>query len=193
MQFLGTIDTNSALLRSGARPGDLVFVTGTIGDAAAGLQLRKDRVELTTTDQNFLVSRYEVPTARVAAGIALRGIATAAIDISDGLVNDLTHLCNASSCGAKIDVDNLPLSQALIAVFGSEAGTDFALSGGDDYELCFTLPVEHRETLAAVQALHNVPVHEIGVVEIQTGLRCVSADGRGRRRAGSCRSYRSRM
>jgi thiamine-monophosphate kinase len=132
----GFVPPGQALTRAGARVGDLVLVTGTLGDAAAGLHalqrpLREDDSRASLRD--FLIARLNRPTPRLAAGTALRGQATACIDISDGLLADLGHICSASGVGAEIDA-------ALL---------HFALSGGDDYELCFTVPPQR---LAEVQA-----------------------------------------
>jgi len=133
VQMSGEIETGRAILRSGARPGDTIYVTGTVGDAAAGLQSlvagRGDRQ---------LVSRFSRPSPRVRYGQALAGIASAAIDLSDGLFADLEKLLASSGVGGEIDVDRLPLSDALKSNYPAELQRLFALSGGDDYELCFT-------------------------------------------------------
>ncbi len=137
IQVTGEVDHGAALLRSTARPGDTIYVTGTIGDAAAGLAglLRGDPVR-------DLVSRFARPSARVAYGRSLVGIASAAIDVSDGLYGDLEKMLLASGVGAEIDLARLPLSSALRDNFTAEEQRRFALSGGDDYELCFTAAVE---------------------------------------------------
>ncbi len=128
----GEVAAADVLLRSGARVGDTIYVTGTLGDAAAGLSL----FEAGTRD-GFLVARFLRPSARVAEGRLLAGRANAAIDLSDGFVGDLRKLLDASGVGAEVDVDRLPLSDALRAHFADEQGVAFALTGGDDYELCF--------------------------------------------------------
>jgi thiamine-monophosphate kinase len=132
VHITGEVEPGKALLRSGARVGDTVYVSGTLGDAAAGLSLLEER-----QCDDFLAQRFLRPTARVELGRHLSGRASGAIDVSDGLVGDLRKLLDASGVGAEIDVDALPLSHALRERFGTEA-TDFALTGGDDYELCFT-------------------------------------------------------
>ena len=152
------------LRRSGARPGDAVYATGTLGDAAGAL-----------AGAPTLAGRLDLPEPRVAAGMALRGIATSAIDVSDGLAADLGHVLRASGAGASIEAARLPLSPALLAAFGRERATDLALGGGDDYELAFTVPPE-RELLLAEAPL-EVPVTRIGTIERGTGLRCLGADG----------------
>ena len=133
VQVTGEIDPGSALLRSGARPGDTIYVTGTVGDAAAGLHGL-----LSGRPVKELVARFARPSARVAYGQALTGRASAAIDVSDGLHGDLAKLLRASGVGADLDLAALPLSEALVDNYATERATAFALGGGDDYELCFT-------------------------------------------------------
>ena len=133
VQITGDVDQGNAIHRSGARVGDTIFVTGTIGDAAAGLE----RLSAGKPD-DYLCSRFLRPAARVSFGQMLVGVASAAIDISDGLLGDLQKLLDASGVGAELDLDSLPLSDALRSAFDGEAQRRFALCGGDDYELCFT-------------------------------------------------------
>ncbi|MDX1507190.1 MAG: thiamine-phosphate kinase [Woeseiaceae bacterium] len=133
VQLSGEIEPGRALRRDGARVGDTVYVTGTVGDAAAGLYgLMKGR------PVRELVARFARPSARVAYGQALVGVATAAIDVSDGLYGDLRKLLSASGVGAEIDLGKLPVSDALAEHFTAERQRSYALGGGDDYELCFT-------------------------------------------------------
>ncbi|WP_049620530.1 thiamine-phosphate kinase [Frateuria defendens] len=147
----GFVPTGQALVRGGARAGDAVLVTGTLGDGAAGLRLlqRRDPGLADDPRATYLLERLNRPTPRLAAGMALRGRASACIDVSDGLLADLGHLCAASGVGAEIDVQHLPRSPALLALFDENASIELALSGGDDYELCFTVPAAQ---VAAVQA-----------------------------------------
>ena len=128
----GEVAADDVLLRCGARAGDTIFVTGTLGDAAAGLAL----LEAGTPDE-YLVTRFLRPSARIHEGLLLAGRARAAIDLSDGFVGDLRKLLDASGVGAEIDVGKLPLSHALCVRFPAEQAMAFALTGGDDYELCF--------------------------------------------------------
>jgi thiamine-monophosphate kinase len=153
------VEQGTALLRSGAQPGDTVFITGTVGDAAAGLQLLQN-------DQHdeFLVQRFLRPTARVATGRALRGKANAAIDLSDGLVADLTKLLAASGVGAEIDIEKVPLSAAIRNRFSESEQRRFALSGGDDYELCFTADADAVSEIEGITA--------IGRVVAEPGITC---------------------
>jgi thiamine-monophosphate kinase len=134
VQMSGDVEPGGATHRSGARPGDTIYVTGTVGDAAAGLALSS-----TASKDDYLFTRFARPSARVATGLALAGIANAAIDISDGLVADLSKVLEASGVGGELNVDVLPLSEALIDAVGQEQALRFAMGGGDDYELCFTM------------------------------------------------------
>jgi thiamine-monophosphate kinase len=133
VQINGEVDTGCAIQRAGARSGDTIFVTGCMGDAAAGLE----RLSQGHHD-DYLAGRFLRPAARVAYGQALVGTASAAIDLSDGLYADLKKMLTASGVGAEIDLHSLPISTALQANFNREEQRRFALSGGDDYELCFT-------------------------------------------------------
>jgi len=133
VQITGEVDAGKAILRKGAQAGDTIYVTGTVGDAAAGLHGLLNGASI-----KELASRFARPAARVSYGQALVGVATAAIDLSDGLYGDLGKLLLASGVGAEIDVGALPISEALRAAFTPERQRSFALGGGDDYELCFT-------------------------------------------------------
>ena len=155
------------LRRSGARPGDAIYVTGTLGDAAGALD-----------GAARLAGRLDLPEPRVAAGTALRGIASSAIDVSDGLCADLGHVLRASGVGASLETARLPLSEGLLAARGRARATDLALAGGDDYELVFTVAPEREPLLAAAPL--EVPVTRIGTVASAPGLRCLDPDGRPR-------------
>ena len=132
----GLVPDGAALARSGAHLGDGVYVTGTLGDAAAGLRL----LQSGRTQSAYLPGRLNRPTPRVEQGLILRGRASACIDVSDGLAADLGHICDASGVAAQIDADALPASSELAAVFDAPTRREFQLAGGDDYELCFTAP-----------------------------------------------------
>jgi thiamine-monophosphate kinase len=138
----GFVPPGKALTRAGARAGDVVLVTGTLGDAAAGLQLLQQGARIDEGDGRaaYLIERLNRPTPRLAAGLALRERASACIDVSDGLLADLGHICEASGLGAEIDAPLLPRSSMLLGAFDEATARDFALAGGDDYELCFTVP-----------------------------------------------------
>ncbi|MBT0721553.1 thiamine-phosphate kinase [Rosenbergiella collisarenosi] len=161
----GVVPAGKALKRSGAQRGDWIFVTGTLGDSAAGLALLQNTLTAPSLEQrNYLLKRHLRPTPRILPGQALRHLASAAIDISDGLLSDLGHILQASGVGAKIEQNQLPLSSILQEVVGREAAIDLALNGGEDYELCFTVPEVNREAIQV--ALNNLGVegHCIGQI-----------------------------
>jgi thiamine-monophosphate kinase len=170
VQITGHIDPGRAICRSGARVGDTIYVSGDVGDAAAGLFLLQNRPETHLEPHGHLYDRYWFPTARVALGSSLLGRASAAIDVSDGLYADLGKLLTASGVGAKLDLDKLPISTALTTCFDKEQQRKFALSGGDDYELCFTSANEIPGEIA------GVPVTAIGEVTAKSGIVCHEAD-----------------
>lgn len=156
----GCIEPRAALRRDGARSGDDVWVTGTLGDAAGALR----QWQAGAVRDALLRARLDRPTPRVAAGRALLGLAHACIDVSDGLLADLGHICRSSGVSAEIDIDALPASDALRAAF---AGDDLRLlqaAGGDDYELCFTAPRTARAMVEDAMQDVDVPVTRIGRV-----------------------------
>ena len=140
VQLLGHVPPGSALRRAGGRAGDLLFVSGTPGDAAAGLALEQGRLLADGAARAYLRERFLLPTPRVALGERLRGHASACIDVSDGLLGDVGKLAAASQVGAQLEFEQLPLSEALREVLGEDEARMRALSGGDDYELCFAVP-----------------------------------------------------
>lgn len=168
VQVTGLVAPGRAVCRSGARPGDTVYVTGTVGDAAAGLYLLEHPEPQISELHDFLQDRFRFPTPRVAVGRELANFASAAIDISDGLYTDLGKLLAASDAGATIDLDSLPLSGALRACFDESRQRHLALSGGDDYELCFTSAHDLPPEIA------GVPVTAIGTVTAGAGIDCES-------------------
>ena len=165
IQMSGDLAPGTALYRSGAKAGDTIYVTGTLGDAAAGLSRLSE-----LPCRNYLARRFARPTARVAVGSALAGIAHAAIDVSDGLVADLAKVLEASRAGAELELHHLPLSQELLDAVGREQALQHAMGGGDDYELCFTLP----ESLLPADIASEVTA--IGRITAETGLVCRDGD-----------------
>jgi len=144
----GLIPAGRAILRSGAHIGDWIYVTGTLGDSAAGLALLEDRLEVTSVpDRQYLLERHLRPQPRILQGQALRDLASSAIDLSDGLISDLRHILDSSDCGARIHLEDLPYSTALRRQVSPEQALRWALSGGEDYELCFTVPEINRGAL----------------------------------------------
>lgn len=172
LHVLGDVDGDRILTRGGAATGDDIHVTGTLGDAAAGLDLLSRGRPRTGEANRMLTSRFLTPTPRVAAGIALRGLASAAIDVSDGLLADLGHLCRASGCAASVDVERLPLSPELREVFPIRNAETWALTGGDDYELCFTAPPSRRRAIEHALAACETPVRRIGRLHEGRGVHC---------------------
>ncbi len=175
LQLHGLVPKGEALRRSGAREGDFVYVTGTLGDAALALLLLEEGKRV----PEALQRRLDRPTPRVAEGVALRGMASACIDISDGLLADLGHILEASAVGARLELERLPLSQDYLASVESLADRWApALSGGDDYELCFTVSPEQREKVERCFARQGWLCTHVGVIEERTrGLRCLLPDG----------------
>lgn len=144
----GLIPAGRAITRSGARIGDWIYVTGTLGDSAAGLAVLQDRLQATcASDRDYLLERHLRPQPRILQGQALRDLASSAIDLSDGLISDLGHVLDCSDCGARLHLDELPLSGALLRQASAEQSLRWALSGGEDYELCFTVPEINRGAL----------------------------------------------
>ncbi len=172
----GFVPNDTALLRGGARVGDFVFVTGTLGDAAGGLRLMAGD-EPRTDAVKELIQRLNRPIPRVAQGLVLRGRARSCIDVSDGLLADLGHICTASAVGAEIDVDALPISSALSASFNRDERRVLQVSGGDDYELCFTASEESATELLGDLARSGCGATRIGRIVEGSGVRVVDAAG----------------
>jgi thiamine-monophosphate kinase len=158
----GVVPKGKAITRSGAQNGDYLYVTGTLGDAALGLQLVQNKVEISKKHRAHILQRFHYPTARVALGQALRNIASSAMDISDGLAGDLPHILRRSKVGAVVDISKLPMSQALKDSCSAEQALQYALSGGEDYELLFTVPENRRGSLEVLLSPYGVPVTCIG-------------------------------
>lgn len=176
---LGHVLPGEDLRRSGARAGDRVFVSGTIGDGAMGLKLLTDKLPgLGKDDRAYLEQRFRLPEPRVALGQRLQGLASAAIDVSDGLAGDLGHICVASGVGAVLEVARVPMSVAARhAVESDPQLLETVISGGDDYELLFTAPVNRTKEIEAVASESSVPVSEIGTIETGRGVTLVGQDG----------------
>ncbi len=169
LALAGTVPAGGALRRRGAHPGDDLWISGTPGDAAAGLAILQGRLRGQGRARDALVQRFQLPEPRIALGRSLRGVASACIDVSDGLLGDLAKLCAASGVGADIDSRELPLSAGLCSVAGPEARLRFALGGGDDFELLFTAPAGARERLVALDA--GTVLCRIGVISDSAGVR----------------------
>jgi thiamine-monophosphate kinase len=173
----GEVPRGQALLRSGARAGDDIYVSGTLGDARLALEVFRGTLSVPQDVFAQARARMERPTPRVALGLALRGVASAAADVSDGLLGDLGHVLQASGVGATIEA---PAAQGLLAAAGPWTPAqrlDFALAGGDDYELVFTAPPAQREAVRAASAQAQVPVTRIGSTTAALGVQVLDADG----------------
>jgi thiamine-monophosphate kinase len=171
----GFVPEGQALTRAGAQVGDLVYVTGCPGEAAAGLKLLQTGKG---DPKNPCVRRFTHPEPRIAAGQSLRGIASACIDVSDGLLADLGHLLEARGFGAKLGLEKLPLSKALLELHGRDDARQLALTGGDDYELCFTVHVDKAAAAEARLKEAGCPAACIGAVEAKLVIECVDGAGR---------------
>ena len=177
---LGEVAVGGEIRRSGAKPGDRIWVSGTIGDAFLGLKvLREGNGALAPEHCAELVVRYRTPDPRVELGVRLGGIVHAMIDVSDGLIADLGHVCEQSGAAATVRLNAMPLSEPAAALVGGDETLRAQLaSGGDDYELLFTAAPERGVTIARLSAALNLPITEIGVVESGSGVRVLDADGR---------------
>ena len=164
IQVHGAVQKDSMMLRSGAKVGDQVFVTGTLGDGVAGLKSVTGQIAADESSRAYLHQRYYRPDARIRAGLLLRYLANSAIDISDGFIADLGHICQASSVGAHIDTTQLPLSPALLANVSPRQALEWALSGGDDYQLCFTVSQENTGKIKKLQREKSLDVTWVGVI-----------------------------
>jgi len=175
----GEVPQGQALLRSGAKAGDDIYVSGTLGDARLALEAFRGTLTLSAETFDAARARMEQPTPRVALGLALRGIATAAVDVSDGLLGDLGHVLRQSRVGARIEADVAARTMAapLGGALDEERRLEYALSGGDDYELVFTAPAARREAVLAASRQAATPVTRIGAIEAAPGLRLVGTDG----------------
>lgn len=176
VQIMGEVPAGQALRRDGARLGDDIWVSGDIGEAALGLAHLQGGVVLAEAARMAAIARLEQPSPRIELGLALRGIAHSAIDLSDGLLGDLGHILERSGCGARIDVAALPASDCLAPLLRSEPGWDYQLAGGDDYELCFTAPPARREQVVALQQVLSLKLTRIGEITA-TGLEVRAPDG----------------
>ncbi|QDD65732.1 thiamine-phosphate kinase [Herbaspirillum seropedicae] len=174
--IFGEVPPQQALRRDAARAGDDLWVSGTLGDARLALAAYRQECSLNAEELALAAPRMHAPTPRVALGLALRGIAHAAIDISDGLAGDLGHLLQRSRVGATLDVDALPAGAAL-QQRDLHLRRRFTLSGGDDYELCFSAPVRQRDAVYKAARAAGTAVTRIGSIDAAPGLRLLDASG----------------
>lgn len=173
IQILGIVESDAWLTRSGAKPGDVVFVSGVPGEAASGLQLLLDpSIPVENRYREHLLQCFNRPVPRVELGRRIRTLASAAMDVSDGLLTDLGKLCAASGCGAHIDLDALPVSHAAITTLGQQLAEHNVLVGGDDYELLFTVAHENLLSLESAIAGAAVRCTPIGRIMTGEGVQC---------------------
>jgi thiamine-monophosphate kinase len=177
---IGEVAAGKAVRRSGAKPGDLLWVSGTIGDAYLGLSLLRGTYSgLADNHRDHLIRRFRIPEPRTELGPRLSGLAHAMIDVSDGLLADLGHICETSRVAAVVELGLLPLSPAaLVVVQGDPAIRPRLATGGDDYELLFSTPADAERTLAALSSRLGIPITKIGRIEPGAGVMLVDADAR---------------
>jgi len=174
IQAHGYVPAEKALRRDGAQVGDNIYVSGTVGDAGAGLGLT---LKGCIDESDFLVQRFVSPSPRLALGQKLLDVASAAIDVSDGLLADLGHILKRSQVGAELQAQQVPVSKALLEAVGQEQALQLAFSAGDDYELCFCMPAERIEELEAAAEQAGVAVSQIGVITSEPGLTVLDTSG----------------
>lgn len=176
LQVHGSVPNGEAITRSGAKAGDRVFVTGSLGDGAASLALIQGKISPSVDDISYLQERYYRPLPCINEGRLLRGLASAAIDISDGLAADLGHICEQSGVGAKLYIGQLPVADVLLRSFSQQQATHFALSGGDDYQLCFTVPEHKLATLQIMIESGKLRATCIGEITKELNVVCLNRD-----------------
>ncbi|MEW5968079.1 MAG: thiamine-phosphate kinase [Pseudomonadota bacterium] len=174
---IGEVPPGQALRRDGARPGDEVWVSGTLGSAALALAYRQGRLFMEQVDAARVLPALYLPTPRIELGVALRGVATSAIDISDGLLGDLGHILERSKVGAELDFAALPTHPVTQTYLHEAVARDCVLAGGDDYELCFTAPPERCDAVRAAATSAGVAVTRIGCITADPGLAVLGPDG----------------
>lgn len=177
IQAIGFTPTQQAILRSKAKSGDFIYVTGTLGDAGLALKHIRQHITLDPAYQQAILQRLNRPEPRISIGRRLRSFASAAIDISDGLAADLSHILNASAVGARLNVNELPLSDGLSQTLTSDEAIALALTAGDDYELCFTLPPQHHAEFEKQLSPLPCRITCIGKITEKPGLELHYHDG----------------
>ncbi|MDD3650292.1 thiamine-phosphate kinase [Immundisolibacter sp.] len=170
---LGQAPTGQALRRAGAKPGDGVYVSGELGAAGLAVRARRSQITLPAALAQHAAQRLDWPQPRLALGLALRGLASAAIDVSDGLLADLGHVCAAGGVGARLDLAALPLPEGALALASHEE----LLGAGDDYELCFTVPASNEARVPELAQRLGLALTRIGRIEAEPGLRLVDTAG----------------
>lgn len=173
IQVHGAVTPGRALMRGNASIGDDIFVTGPVGDGAAALAVIKQELSVGKSAFNYFMDHYYRPKPKLKEGLALVGVAESAIDISDGLAADLGHICQQSVVGATLHLENVPLSEPVAKLVSFERGMEWALSGGDDYQLCFTVPPSRLGKLEALVDQKRLQVHHVGEITRGSGVTCL--------------------
>jgi len=179
--MIGARGSAGMIRRAGAKPGDDLYVSGTIGDACLGLGVAKNEIKVAPAHKSFLTGRYRLPSPRVALGGALVGHASSAIDVSDGLLADAGHIAKQSKVAIDIQADKLPLSEAAITWLDRQdpdEGLAHLASGGDDYEILFTAPAARRRSIEMASQVTKTPIARIGSVSKGSGVRLLNAEGK---------------
>ena len=175
-QLHGSIPQKDILKRSGAQIGDLIYVTGTIGTAGLGLLIKQQSINIPPALKDEIpnyIRKLECPEPRVEVGLALRAIATAVIDVSDGLAADLGHILQASDVGAEINLENIPVTKGFDLLKDQLSQWQQPLTAGDDYELCFTAPPSHQTKIQAIAEKTQTPINPIGVITENKSIQCL--------------------
>ncbi|MFL0810828.1 MAG: thiamine-phosphate kinase [Agarilytica sp.] len=175
LQVQGLVPKGKAITRAGAKPGDIVYVSGRLGDAALALRCLQGEVSFSTQKEQDEISRaYYTPQPHIALGERLSGVASAAIDVSDGFIADLGHICRLSKVGAELDVSALPISAIFSDYVSEKESLQMALYGGDDYQLCFTAPESQSLAIAQMSDALNIPLTPVGHLSENEGIRAQS-------------------
>nr|WP_275661381.1 thiamine-phosphate kinase [Shewanella sp. Isolate7] len=169
----GQVPEGKALTRGGAKNGDWIYVTGSLGDSAVGLAILGDKLNIEGEAREHFIQRHYFPTPRVLAGQSLRGLASSAIDLSDGFVSDIGHILKQSQVGAVVDVDRLPLSAQMREFLDESVALGYGLTGGEDYELLFTVPEAQRGALETALAHAGVSFTQVGQIATGDKLRLI--------------------
>ena len=179
ISIFGTPNPKGSLLRRGAKVGDGIFVSGTIGDAALGLTLRGNRsLSCLSKENSYCISRYRIPRPRIDLGLALGEVASAAMDISDGLFQDLSHLCGASNVGGIVHANKIPLSKEVRTFLKeNKFSIEQVITGGDDYELIFTAPVTKEKSILNMARVTKTRITRIGTVQSGGGISIFDKNG----------------
>jgi thiamine-monophosphate kinase len=183
--IFGEVPRQAALRRDGAQPGDDIWVSGSLGGAALALKALQGEIELAADDLDACRRLLDTPQPRVALGLALRGIATSALDISDGLLGDLGHILESSGGGAELCFDAIPAHPVLEPMLGEAWAQRCMLAGGDDYELCFTAPHARFDDIKAIEESLGLKLSRIGCMTADSGLRLLDAAGQAMAQPGS--------